>query len=560
MSSSDMKFYKALDPRLNIGDQIDMAVVKGSASYVPSQRQADSKSLSSIQFNVDIPSLETVIDRKVYIKTSWTASITMKDNATSLNWGEKCGLSAFPFHQIVNTIQLTMNSATTSITVSDWLPVLLRLFEQEDLGHYNSLTPTYLDYFSKYEDAVVATSTRNPFGDYDMGEDNKLQKRGAFRIDSFARAGNPFVYTIKFTTFEPVMISPLVFKSCKENYQGIFGVNTMNLVFNLNVNGNRWFRDGNTSGDITAVSLTSCDSAELYYQFLTPSPDMVLPSQCVVPFYQLQSYIDQEFQINANASAGGVLTVSNKPVVSKNITLNQIPDYLFIWVTDRKTDLSGSGAIRRSDRFAPITNIKINFNNQDGILSGAQHQDLFRYSVDNGLNQSWQEFSGVAQNKESAGALENIFTCGGPVVLRFGKDINIPQAYYAPGSIGNFNILISATVNNPLPVADGAYNGQLMVGVLNTGLMVNSKGATSYYTAVLDKQSVLQANDMEPHTELNRMIGGAFYDNLKTVVKKASKQIAKELPKLEELKPQQDMGAGRTAAGRSAGAMKYRLK
>lgn len=563
MSSSDMKFFKVNDARLNIGDQLDVAVVKGAAQITPAQRVADSRSLNSIQFNIDVPSLETVIDRKVYIKTKFTNIITMTDNQTALDL-TKGGLASFPFHQMVNTIQLTTNSATTSINMQDWLPVLQRLFEQEDLGHYSSMCPTYLDYYSNYADAVDASAEKNPFKNYQSGENNKLLKRGAFAIESISRAtvNNKYVYTIQWSTLEPVLISPLVFKPCKENFQGMFGVNTLNITYNLNTSTNRWFRTSQ-SANIESIVFGGLnggiDEATLYFQFLTPSPDTVLPSQCVVPFYQLQSYVDADVNFGANENA-------DKLITSKNITLNQIPDLLMVWVVDKR-DQNLNYSV--PDRFAPISYCKINFNNQDGILSGATELDLYHYSLENGLNASWQEYNGKALKgiNQAGTGFDEFKTCGAPLVLAFGKQINIPQAYYAPGSIGQFNLQLNLTVKKP--VANGtAFSGQLIIGVLNLGLQINSKGSTSYFTALLKKDDVLQANEMDGHNELNRMVGGAFFDNLKTVVKKAmqaSPQVVNAICDVaQKVAPvakgvADAMGSGVAGAGKTGG-MRYRLK
>ena len=83
-------------------------------------------------------------------------------------------------------------------------------------------------------------------------------------------------------------------------------------------------------------------------------------------------------------------------------------------------------------------------------------------SRDNGSNQNWQEFSGFANSAYnddlvkiktptttadiyasstplSEGYGNPIATTGSLLVLEFGKDIQLPN-YYAPGSLGSFNL------------------------------------------------------------------------------------------------------------------------
>lgn len=557
MSSSDMKFHKVLDERLNLGDQLDFSIFKGGANITPSQRVADSKSVNSLQFNVDIPSLDTCIDRKIMIKTSWTVDLTTTANVA---YGTDFCLRAFPFSSLVSTLNLQTNSATTSINYQDWLPVLHRMFENEDLGYYQSGAPVYPDYFSKYSQVA---GEKDPFKGFDNGEDNHLQKRGAYWVDNITR-NNVNSYTIKFTSYEPIFISPLVYKACQNNFVSLFGINTMNLTFSLLSSNLGRCLSVKDKTLITAVNVRTCDVAELYMNFITPPADLILPSQSIVPFYQLQSYQAGD----AVLALDNAVAPTSGQVIGKTLTLNQIPDYLFLWVRDKNPDFAVS------NRFAPITRVKINFNNNDGILSNAQTLDLYRYSVDCGLNQTWQEFNGKAYGGTSnanAPVLTAYNTCGGPVVLQFGKHIQIPQGFLAPGSIGQYNIGISIeylhpeinyTFLNQVGSANTAFNGEFMVGVSNIGLMVSSKGSSSYFSGLVDKVAVLQANDLPNSHDMHRMLGaGNFMDNLKTVIQKASKEVAK-MPEVKAMAQQDNnaMGQGRTASGRSAGAMKYRLK
>ena len=50
-----------------------------------------------------------------------------------------------------------------------------------------------------------------------------------------------------------------------------------------------------------------------------------------------------------------------------------------------------------SDNFASIENVSINFSGVSGILASAQHYELYRLSVDNGLKMTysqWRHYTG----------------------------------------------------------------------------------------------------------------------------------------------------------------------
>jgi hypothetical protein len=90
---------------------------------------------------------------------------------------------------------------------------------------------------------------------------------------------------------------------------------------------------------------------------------------------------------------GALGTATDTQVVrTSTIQLNQIPDKLIVFV--RKA--MGLQTVNDPDFFLAIKNVSLNFNNSSGILASATTQDLYRYSVENGSNQSWLEFSGLA--------------------------------------------------------------------------------------------------------------------------------------------------------------------
>ena len=78
MSSSDFQTVLIQDDRIaNLTDKIHYAVNKGAQQVTSSEFAATSQSVNSIIFNVPVPSLETIIDRKVMIRSTITLKITV---------------------------------------------------------------------------------------------------------------------------------------------------------------------------------------------------------------------------------------------------------------------------------------------------------------------------------------------------------------------------------------------------------------------------------------------------------------------------------------------------
>ena len=102
--STDFNKILIQDDRIsNLTSTIDYAVMKGAQQVTVSEVNSTSATPTSIVFNVVVPSLETVIDRRV----NWTSTVTLEINATSAadkqpaNYGVRDALGPFPLHQLL---------------------------------------------------------------------------------------------------------------------------------------------------------------------------------------------------------------------------------------------------------------------------------------------------------------------------------------------------------------------------------------------------------------------------------------------------------------------------
>jgi hypothetical protein len=91
--------------------------------------------------------------------------------------------------------------------------------------------------------------------------------------------------------------------------------------------------------------------------------------------------------------------------------------------------------------------LSINFNNVSGLLSSATQQDLFRYGVESGSNQSYYEFTGSANLYNAGTGIGRVVpTSGSMVVLEFGTHIPLQEEYYAAGSLGSYSLQVNMNV------------------------------------------------------------------------------------------------------------------
>ena len=248
------------------------------------------------------------------------------------------------------------------------------------------------------------------------------------------------------------------------------------------------------------------------------------------PYYEIVRQLSTQTQ-NIPASAvthvGGIRTPGTTTFSFNSITLNSRPDRLIIFARKPISQQTSYD----SDFFYPISNININFNNCSGILSTASQYELWKMSREAGSNASWTEFRGYGMSRLAYtaglavgfGGLPAVLNgpsllelCSAPLILEFGKHITLNEDYYAPGSIGNYVLQFSVTVQNH-SAAD--INGcELVLAYMNSGSLITERGTSSIYTSILTKSDVLEASQQEPisHRDVKRIVGGNWWDDLKS--------------------------------------------
>jgi hypothetical protein len=575
MSTQDFVKVLCKDDRLMVTDQVRYAVIKGGANMTCAQYNAigsggDDGFKSNIVWNVQVPSQETLVSRQALIETTLNFSITatpvsvdadIEGSGYVFAYGSVDGFSPFPFHALVNSTQWTINNNTISQNTRDLLAVLVRLHDKRYLQRYNGMTPTMFDVYGNYSQ-IPASAANKPFGSFaDQSYDNDLQPRGSLPVvitgtNYLAVAAGSRTINVKITVTEPCMLSPFIFAG--DEGQAMYGIQNFNATYNLSSAANNVVRFGGVLADrytvAPTVTFVGAIEPRLLLQYLTPHPSDLLPSRNVLPYYELPRYL--------TAVGGTVAAGATSRLVSSSLQLNQVPDKLYICVS-RAID---SRLVSDADSFLPIKNISINWNNAAGILSSATQQDLWRMSIENGINMSWAEWSGATTLPSTAATgVSAIQTCGPILCLEFGKDIELRDDYYSAGSLGNFNLQFTMEVVNNTAVALANY--QLMVIVQNSGVFSLERGVSSSYLGILTKSDVLEASRGKAiaYSDAIRMVGGGKVgDFFKRVASKLGDAGMAALPALKDMAIgalKKKVGLGQSGGKRSSdmGSMEDRL-
>ncbi|MFM7988909.1 MAG: hypothetical protein ACKPKO_57315, partial [Candidatus Fonsibacter sp.] len=108
-------------------------------------------------------------------------------------------------------------------------------------------------------------------------------------------------------------------------------------------------------------------------------------------------------------------------------------------------------------------------------------------------------------------------TTGTILVLNFAEVIQLTEKYtrLAPLTTSTYNCR-SVVSNRSAAWHGNAY--ELVIMVMNSGVLVKKRGTSSTFIGLLTKQDVLDALQQQPYNsnEVRRMEGGGFLDNIRS--------------------------------------------
>jgi hypothetical protein len=633
--SSDFTTCLVKDARLSgITDQLTYAVQSGASSNTYQEFNAIGPSNSQLAFNVQVPSENVIVSREVFIKATIQFTVAIKPgvlatgntaavNAVTPNSGGRGGFAfnAFPLNQLFTTTTAQINNTNVSANNQDILPILLQLADQHDLYTYDDTTAVCVDrVVSKYSDVPI-NSPINPLGNmWGADPDGVKRGRGISQLkvmkvcrynapaavgattgatDSFDYSGttndtNTFYLNCEAELIEPLIgLSPFTYGNNQFNKAGLVGINSFNLVCNIDGQISRLIgsssvndvdvtpgwdnRGANGSGSSTTALFVK---ASLLVNFLSSQPTDLIPARNIVPYVDLPRYITSSLgTIPAaayEATAGGSQRIekTTKEFESTNIQINQMPDYFIVAarVTPTFSEFYPSQkAMKNAPSFLAINSISINLNNTSGLLSSCSSTELYRMSVANHSNQTFTAWNGVYTAGTNSGfsivgsatttfpAVNTLTACvevpglpkeypsvGSVLVLNPAKDLSLPD-YLSSGSLGSFNFQFRLNCSNyhvstnPVPV-------ELIVIAVNSGIFTTIAGSSNIFTGLLTKAMVLDAKKDGAEDPINavqyeRLAGGQMVPN----------SSAKEMSVVKDYKKMKGMGV-RSGGGVSGGA------
>ena len=510
----------------------------------------NSASNSSLTANIQIPSESIVSDARVLWKSDLNLTITVGNvpaGTQAFQYGLTDSLNSYPLQSLITTASLTINNATSSTNMQDILPFIKLLEDCDSLDKMNSTSPDYVnEYWGMYSDAILTNS--NPMASYNEASyDNARIPNGAYpatitvqhyiagvltntSLISTATTDTWTIYlTFKGLTEPFLALAPFTNKDF--NKAGLLGVNNLAMTLNVDSACKKVWATGNSSVNsgatgltsyITAVTLGNPSSnglgftnARLLFNFLTLT-DLQYSK---VSTRSVTNYTDYSRYISPASSSPVVAAAGSGSVAFQNIQLNQIPNLLVFGLRVPIESQNWS----YTDSFLKINSVSITLNNTSGIIASADITNLFNMSIDSGSHQSFYSFNGQA-NAIQNGASVTVPTMGSMIVINPAKYLCL-NPLLSNSSIGQFNLQITiSSFTNQFPFS---IQPQGIIMCVNSGYFVTETGSSSIFTAVLDRQIVLDTKQEDEHHSVideelyKRSVGGKLHRGSSGVSKMA---------------------------------------
>ena len=267
------------DAVLDIKDKFAYPVKEGGQNINVVRYPASIQSSTTHSYPMQTPSLNTVMSKNLV----WGSEITLEFTGTvgaqeyliapapfnleidvlGPYWGGDCS-AAFPLNSLCNNMKIQINNQVVSQPINSMLDPILRNTKIEDLNMWNGSTPTQLDWWGNFDQAVNSYNPTNSTGinanpwidQYNpyvpiwnspfnvaplQSLNNSVGSRGSFSIMKItgndpagANPANRRVF-ITLKVREPIMCSPFLIEQEKD--AGISGINMMSINCDMDATG-----------------------------------------------------------------------------------------------------------------------------------------------------------------------------------------------------------------------------------------------------------------------------------------------------------------------------------
>lgn len=506
-----------------------------------------------INSNILIPDIMTLNSSAVTAETLNNSNVS--GSSFPLMLINNFALRQFPLASIMNSVDLVINGTHISAEPKKYVHAVAKYtsasYREWALGAVAHHPDNYFGSYSQW--AIQNKTANNQFNNTWSGVVNPLNiaknggangetPRGYYTVLQ-AQTTSDDKNTVAFTainedgssgsnTFDLLLREPLFISPLSLHYgEGITNINEIQVTVNWDTNNNKrrllsMFSLGSDADADTMIKRTSANSvinptadisvaypgtgtsARLLVRFYTAQDDIRIPNEIVLPYYQPRVFTTAVTGTLAAGHADSVLSYNGN-----NRRLDQIPQCVYLFARVKDSNLT----ISDPDAFMALTNVKIQFGNQAGILSGLNPYQLFKLAVENGA-----DYESFAPGYYQEGVV---------LKLEFGKDIPLANNE-SPGTRGDYSIQVSCDLSS-------AFNGGTIQDIdfrevyVNLGQVIVSPNECRVQTGLLDIKDNIEAEDMGDHYDTRHatnLMGAGLFSSIGKFIGKAASGIARAAP------------------------------
>lgn len=523
---------KIVDPRTDLSKDIKYVVEDGSSSVTWVQSDSNQAGGNASQFtfsNADPPGPGVIIDKKVMIRMGFRmvftgtpdagvpligyeaipnpaivgtagAPVTFSPPLTAIRPLGVDAPRAFPAAQIMNSISVTINNATVTEPVFDYIEALLRYNAYRDLDETQfSTTLDQQDQYQQYSDFVYFGSARNVLGGY--GEQGFYTNRGGFAgvsiiSNPLGDGVTPVSAILELDVMEPLFISPLDFGM--DNQRGLVGVQNFQVSVNVGDLSRLWSHDGVNGQTITSFSATIGSTynlrPSLQFNYLTPKLTQPLPEINIFPYYNIDRFSKTDSPLASGVQRTGFSSDSRN--------LLCIPKRLYVYVRQS----NNTRTFEDTDTYARIDRLSIDFINKNNLINGANTEQLYQMSVKNGCKLSWSQWDRYV---------------GSVCCIDFGQDVSLVEDQAVGLISSNLQLRVTVDYTN---LSDSTKEFTLYVVPSYPGLFnMNSQQAVPQIGIITKEDILLAPNIHIDYYDAHNYYGGDFLGKIKEIGSKVER-------------------------------------
>lgn len=497
------------DPRICVNHDKEFAILKGGSQLLYKQYTSTSVSNSNISWSAPPPSGNVFFSSKVEVYLPIRLIITGRAPVgQALIRENRDAPRAWPINGSLSNATATINGNSSSINIGSMIHAFRHFNTDINLenGGY-STTPNMADESQQYSDLYM--DIRSPMGSYGNGIDGTSNTRGGFSFTVVqnplsTNAGVDIVAIVDFACLEPLFIPPLNWGS--DDRSAFFNCTTfdVNLTFFNNLGFRMWSHDddggtnnisniqtyfgGTTMPGPTFTNFPQGNRPTLNTIYITPKETEQLGplTPCMYPYFEVQKFVTQ---------LGSFASMSSQTVTSNNIQLNSIPYKIYIYVRESENALTNSAAL--TDTFFRINSVSIQYFAENGILSSASPQQLYKISADNGCNMTFTQWyptgvykTGVMPSGAGPLAPPAVYTIGSVLCVNPSFDFGL-SSLDSSGKLCQNMVAVTMNVTN---ISGRTITPELLIVPVYDGIFeIPSLGTANKIIGVITSKDILDA-------------------------------------------------------------------